>query len=284
VTDTKPAEAPASAPSGPVTLHLLSDSTGNLARHMLAAFLTQFPDGAFRLHPWTFLDATPKLHAALSEIHDGIVLHAVVLPESKRTVERHCAERKLPCCDLTGQFVSFLATASGLTPRPDVERLHLVSDEYIHRIRALEFTLEHDDALGLDTLHKADLVLAGVSRTSKTPTSIYLGQQGYKVANVALAPQVAPPKELLSMPSSKVVGLLIDPHRLAELRRTRQHAWHMSADESYHDYQAVEREVTWSRRLFAQQGWQTLDVTDSAVEETAARILELTGLHRQTHL
>src|SRR5205085_19209 len=136
---------------------------------------------------------------------------------------------------------------------------------------------EHDDALGLDSIGEADIVLVAVSRTSKTPTSVYLAQLGYRVANVALAMQVEPPKQLLELTTRKVVGLVIEPRTLADIRARRQQAWRMEAT-SYTDPREVAHEVAWSRELFTRQKWPILDVTNQAVEETAARIVNALGL------
>jgi regulator of PEP synthase PpsR (kinase-PPPase family) len=205
-----------------------------------------------------------------------MVMHAVVSPELKEGIQRACAKAGAPVRDLTGGFVEFIAAHSAIRPDASTRRLHDTGDEYHQRIDALEFTLAHDDGLGLETLDEADIVLAGVSRTGKTPTSIYLAQQGFKVANVSLARAVAPPAQLLRL-SSTVVGLLIDPERLQEIRSSRQAAWGM-AQTSYSERDAVRDEVAWSRKLFMQKGWPTLDVTTSAVEETAAKVVELLKL------
>ena len=141
----------------------------------------------------------------------------------------------------------------------------------------MSFTLEHDDGLGQDNLEEADVVLAGVSRTGKTPTSIYLAMLGFRVANISLAAQVEPPRQLLGLAPGKTVGLIIDPRRLAEIRTRRQTAWHMTQT-NYNDPHGVQAEVEWSRRLFAKLRCPILDVTDQAIEETAARVLDLLGL------
>lgn len=246
---------------------------------MLAAFLTQFPPGTFVTRKWSFIQTEPKLRETLAAIADepGAVMHALVSPAMKKTIEVFCTKQGMPVCDLTGGFVDFLARASGVKPSPNVQALHEVSDAYHRRIEALEFTIQHDDGLGLDTIHKADIVLAGVSRTSKTPTCIYLAQLGYKAANVALAMEATVPPELLALPGTQVVGLLIDPLRLHDVRKTRSKAWNMG-NSTYYDMDHVEQEVRWSRQLFARQGWPTLDVTRTAVEETAARLVELLKL------
>jgi regulator of PEP synthase PpsR (kinase-PPPase family) len=273
-----PRAAPAAAPARR-TLYVLSDSTGNLARHMLTAFLTQFPRDAFAVRFKSFVQTDANVNVAFDEIEaaPGMVLHAVVSADLKKAISLRCRRLELPECDLTGPFVDFLARESGISPAANHRRLHDVDETYQNRIRALEFTLEHDDGLGLDTLEEADIVLAGVSRTSKTPTSIYLAQQGRRVANVSLAHEVEPPQPLLRMPARKVVALVIDPQQLAEIRTRRQTGWRMPTT-SYNDPEHVKAEMVWARRLFARQGWPILDVTDQAIEETAARVLAIVGL------
>ena len=277
LTRTKRSDAAPAAPpeSRPRLVYVLSDSTGNLPRHMLTAFLTQFPPSAFDLRPRSFLDSEAKVRSALEEVAaaPGVVMHALVDPATKRLVARECRRLKTPQCDLTGGFVEFLSAASGIKPFPDRARLHDVDAAYRRRVKAVEFALEHDDGLGLDTLHDADVVLVGVSRTGKTPTCMYLAQQGYKAGNVSLAIQTTPPAQLLVLPRDKVAALVIDPAQLAQIRSRRQVAWHMP-DTSYNEADTVEAEVQWSRRLFARQGWATFDVTNQAIEETAGRIVE----------
>jgi regulator of PEP synthase PpsR (kinase-PPPase family) len=272
----KKKSAPISSKQKLTTIYLLSDSTGNLAQHMLTAFLTQFPARTFDIRRYNFLNSTPKLEDALADLEasPGMVLHAFVDSAAKSLIDKTCARLSIPARDLTGGFVEFLSTHSGIAPNPDVKKLHDLTDEYRARIKALEFTLEHDDGLGIDTIHEADIVLAGVSRTSKTPTSIYLAQQGYKVANVSLAMAVKPPVQLLNLNKPTVVGLLIDPLRLHEIRTNRQAAWGMG-DTNYNDMSYIEDEVAWSRKLFNSKGWPTLDVTRRAVEESAQKIIDL---------
>ncbi len=262
-----------------VALHILSDSTGNLAQHMLMAFLTQFPREAFALHHHHFIQTEQKLERTMASVAKlrGIVFHAVVHQHMKQMIERRCLELAIPFCDLTGRFVEFLTAASGIKPQPDIGRLHHVhASSYHQRIRALEFTLEHDDGLGLDTLHEADAVLVGVSRTSKTPTSIYLAQQGFRVANVSLAMNVPPPRQLLAL-KENVVGLTINTPQLVEIRRNRSRSWRLG-DTNYNDPRQVNQEILWCRRLFEAQGWPTINVTDQAIEETAVKTMDLLGL------
>ena len=261
------------------TIYVLSDSTGNLPRHMVTAFLTQFPQDTFAVRSRNFLDSPRKVEAALEDVgaSPGIVMHAFVLPAVKKQVADRCRKLKLPVCDLTGSFVEFLSKASGVPVSPDLRRLHDVDAAYRRRVKAIEFALEHDDGLGLDTLHQADVVLVGVSRTSKTPTCMYLAQQGLSAGNYAMAVGVEPPAEVMSLPREKVAALVIDPVQLAQIRTRRQVAWGMG-DTRYNDASSVAEEVEWSRKLFARQRWTVFDVTNQAIEETAARIADKLGL------
>ena len=266
-------------PAGPRTVYVISDSTGNLARHMLTAFLTQFPPRALDVRYETFVRTPPLLKGLLERAREerAAVCHAVVAAEFKETISRFCKKAKLPCHDLTGGIVDFLADVATVQPHSAVEALHRIDATYRLRIRAMEYTMSHDDGLGLDSLHEADLVLTGVSRTSKTPTSIYLAQQGFRVANVSLALGVEPPAELLRLPPPRVVGLLIEPQQLVMIRSRRASAWNMG-ESNYGDPDYVIREIAWTRRLFAERGWPSINVTDSAIEETAARIIDLVDL------
>jgi len=243
---------------------------------MMAAFATQFPAGTFTISPKTFLRSPGALDTALDEIakSPGIVFHAFTSDDAKQATNSFCAKANLPCRDLTGDFVGFLAEHSGVRPAGDPNRLHEMDENYRRRIKALEFGLLHDDGLGLETLHEADVVLTGVSRTGKTPTTIQLGQQGIMAGNVSLVAGVDPPRELLGLSRDKVIGLTIDPQRLAEIRRNRQRDLG-AVLERYSDYERVAEEVRWSRDIFRHNGWQVLDATSQAIEELAARVIEL---------
>ena len=264
-------------------IYILSDSTGNLGRHIVTAILTQFPADAFRVETRGFLRDERQFREVLDQIKSdpGLVFHGLLDQAHKEIVNEGCKKIGLPACDFSGPFVDFVQQESGISPSRNYDLLHTVDDAYKRRIKALEWTLEHDDALGLDTIGEADIVLVGVSRTSKTPTSVYLAQLGYRVANVALAQQVQPPRELLELKQRKVIGLVIDPSTLSEIRQRRQAAWRMG-DTNYTDPREVAREVAWSRQLFLKQGWPVLDVTNQAVEETSAKIVNALGLPHPT--
>jgi [pyruvate, water dikinase]-phosphate phosphotransferase / [pyruvate, water dikinase] kinase len=257
---------------------VLSDSTGNLARHVLTAVLTQFPAESISLRFENFIRDDKRIDNLLIEAreHKAAVCHAMVSDRLKQRIKTRCSAARLRCFDLTGGLVEFLEKATGVTPTGNIEGLHRLDEAYRQRIGAMEFTLSHDDGLGLDTLCEADVVLVGVSRTSKTPTSILLAQQGYRAANVSLARGVEPPAQLFALPSRKVVGLTINPDQLAIIRAHRQAAWGMSQTD-YGSPRSVANEVAWCRSIFRERGWPVLDVTDQAVEETAAKVIGLVG-------
>jgi len=266
-------------PTQPTPIYVLSDSTGNLGRHMLTAMLTQFPADAFGIEMRSFVRSPEQIATVLDQIksHPGMVFHGMLDAAHKKLIDTGCKKIGVGSCDLTGPFVDFISKQSGLKPGKNYDLLHHVDEAYHRRMKALEFTLEHDDSLGLETLRDADIVLTGVSRTSKTPTSIYLAQLGYKVANVSLAPQVSPPQELIDLKQRKVVALLIQAKVLAEIRHNRGQQWQMGAT-AYTDPKEVARELSWARDFFTRQGWPIIDVTNQAVEETAARIVHTLGL------
>jgi regulator of PEP synthase PpsR (kinase-PPPase family) len=268
--------------SAPATVHVLSDSTGNLARHMLSALLTQFPHGSVSTRYYTLLRTGHRLAGALDKIrqHPGPVCHAVVSPDHKQQIADFCQAENILQHDLTAGLNQFLSHITGAQPRRDLAWLHRIDEGYKRRIAALEFTLAHDDGLGLATLAQADIVLVGVSRTGKTPTSIYLAQQGYSVANVSLAVEVSPPAELLALPPKRAVGLVISPQQLVMIRARRAAGWRMdqTSQDNYGSPAQVTREISWARQLFGKQGWPILDVTDQAIEETAAKIIEALSL------
>jgi len=242
---------------------------------MLSAFQTQFPPDAISVRYEPFVRTLPRLKEILERAthENAAVCHAIVSDKFKSFIQTSCRSGGLPCCDLTGGIVKFLSQIARSKPRCNVQSLHRIDEAYRRRIGALEFTISHDDGLGLDSIHEADAVLVGVSRTSKTPTSIYLAQQGYRIANVSLALGIDPPEQLLALPPDKVVGLTIDPEQLVLIRHRRQATFGVNGL-NYGETDQVEREIAWTRRLFSSRGWKMIDVTDQAIEETAARVLE----------
>jgi len=184
-------------------------------------------------------------------------------------------EQGVPAIDLLGPLISAMANHYEVKPQFRPGLLHSFSDEYFKRVEAVEFAVRHDDGANLHKLFQADLVLTGVSRTSKTPLSMYLAQRGYRTGNVPIVPGIDPPRGLLEMNPRKVIALVVDPSTLLGIRRARIRQLRAPPYLSYADADAVSQELRRARRLYRAQSWRTVDITGKAVEENAARILEL---------
>jgi regulator of PEP synthase PpsR (kinase-PPPase family) len=216
-----------------------------------------------------------QVYEALDEVlaAKGLVVYTIVNRELARLVHDECNSLGLPSIDLITPLLMRIAEFFGRSPRETPGLLHGVDEEYFRRIEAVEFTVKHDDGQETAHLPKADIVLVGVSRSSKTPLSIYLAHRGWRVANVPLVKGIDPPKELFAVDPKRVVGLVIDPQRLLELRVTRLKHLGMDSRAAYADYAEIEDELKHARAFFRRQPWVVIDVTGKAVEETANEVL-----------
>lgn len=257
-------------------MFVVSDGTGETAADTVRAAMLQFHT---RWRMRTFPDVRSAAQAR--EVVDAaaraqaLIVFTVVNREAAQVLRDHGASVGVPHVDLIGPLISRIAEHLKVEPRLEPGLLHGFSDAYFRRIDAVEFAVRHDDGANLHTLHGADIVLTGVSRTSKTPLSMYLAHRGYKTGNVPLVPGVDPPRELLDMNPRKVFGLVGDAEGLAAMRRARARSLGRTPYHQYADAQAVSRELEDSRRLFRTRGWRVIDISGRAVEENASRILEL---------
>lgn len=257
-------------------VHLVSDSTGETLNAMLKATASQFAAAKPLEHIYALVRSRPHMERTLAEIEaaPGIVLYTIINPELRRLLEIRCSELQTPAVSvldpLLNAFTEYLGLEQSLRPGAQ----HQLDEDYFRRIAALDYTLSHDDGQMLWDLEPADVVLVGVSRTSKTPTCMYLANRGIKAANVPLVPTGKPPSELFGLRKPLVVGLVASPERLAQIRKSRLGGLKAqgSADE-YSDLDLIRTEVQRARRLYAKHGWPTIDVTRKSVEETAAAIL-----------
>jgi regulator of PEP synthase PpsR (kinase-PPPase family) len=260
------------------TLHIISDATGSLANHFINVILTQFPDVEIKQVYHTFQDSREKIRETARSFgqRHQIVVHSLTDPELKSRVREECVDREIPNFDLTGSLVQFISDHIGVLPADELWRLHRVDAGYFQRIDAMEFTAQHDDSRGLETLHEADIVLVGLSRLSKSPTATYLGSLGYRTANVSLVPDIDPPRELRRV-KDRIVALTMQPKRLYEIRADRLQ--HLGVEQSdYADQRQVTREVAWADGVFRRRGYPLIDVTDLTIEKTASRIIKTLGL------
>lgn len=264
-------------------LHLVSDSTGETLITVGRAATAQYQGISPIEHVYPLVRNARQLDRVISEIENepGIVLYTLVEKELSDRLRMACEEMSCPSMSVLEPIVSLFQNYLGVAMTPRVGGQHTLSTEYFRRIDALNFTMMHDDGQMLDNLDSADVVLIGVSRTSKTPTSIYLANRGIKTANVPLVPGLAPPQELEQIKKPLVVGLVASPERIVQIRQNRLLALNADdKDATYTDRQAVTDEVTRARKLFDRHNWPVIDVTRRSIEETAAAILDLYRTHR----
>ena len=267
-------EAPES--EGFAEVFVVSDGTGETAADTVRAAMLQF-HARWRMR--TFPDVRSAAQARnlveAASRAGALIVFTVVNREAAQVLRDHGASIGVPCVDLLGPLISNIAQHLHAEPRMEPGLLHGFSDAYFKRIEAVEFAVRHDDGANLHTLHGADIVLTGVSRTSKTPLSMYLAQRGYKCGNVPLVPGVDPPRQLLDLNPRKVFGLIGDVENLTAMRRARARVMRGGPHSKYADAESISRELDESMRLFRTRGWRTIDVSGRAVEENASRILDL---------
>lgn len=260
-----------------VNLHLVSDATGETNHQVARACLVQFGDIRTNEHVWTLVRTPAHIEKILASATEnpGPVLFTLVDPELRRILQDGCQRINVPCVSILDAVVDTLSAYLGTAiarPRPGGQ--HELDAAYFDRIEAMNFTIAHDDGQMAQTLHEADIVLLGVSRTSKTPTSLYLANRGYKTANIPIVPSVDLPAELFQLTDPFVIGLTNDPNRLIQIRQNRILMLNQSDNTDYVDLEQVRQEVQNARRLFAKQGWPVIDVTRRSIEETAAAVLQ----------
>jgi [pyruvate, water dikinase]-phosphate phosphotransferase / [pyruvate, water dikinase] kinase len=265
-------------------LHLVSDATGETLTMVARAAAAQYATVSPIEHLYPMVRSKKQLDRAITEIAEqpGLVLYTLLEEDIIQHLEDKCRELGLPCMSVLGPVLRLFQSYLGSESIHRAGAQHVLNAEYFHRIDALNYTMFHDDGQHVDGLEEADVVLVGVSRTSKTPTSIYLANRGIKTGNVPLVPGVplAPEVEKLTRPL--VVGLFASPERIVQIRENRLlglKAHH--ADDQYIDKTAVAEEVALSRRLCAKNNWPSIDVTRRSIEETASAVIRLLSERRR---
>jgi regulator of PEP synthase PpsR (kinase-PPPase family) len=258
-------------------LHLLSDSTGETLENIAKAALAQFDGVETIKHFWPMVRSEGHLDRILVDIaqNPGLVLFTLVNVETRRKLEARCRALGLPMVAALDPVTDALSNLLGQEAKARPGRQHTLDAAYFARVDAIQFTIAHDDGVGWENWEEADIVLAGVSRTSKTPTSIYLANRGYKTSNIPIVPESPPPETLYSLRNPLVVGLTTSADRLIQVRRNRLLSLNQAPETDYVDQEAVTREVAYARRIFADNGWPVIDVTRRSIEETAAAIINL---------
>ncbi len=258
-------------------LHLLSDSTGETLENIAKAGLAQFDGVETIKHFWPMVRSQGHLDRILLEIaqRPGLVIFTLVNNDIRKRLESRCHALGLPTVSALDPVIDALSQLLGQEALARPGRQHMLDAAYYARVEAIQYTIAHDDGIAAEDWEEADIVLTGVSRSSKTPTAIYLANRGYKVANVPLVIESPPPPSFFSLVHPLVVGLTTSPDRLIQIRRNRLLSLNQSPETAYVEHEAVVAELTFARRIFSDHGWPVIDVTRRSIEETAAAIINL---------
>jgi [pyruvate, water dikinase]-phosphate phosphotransferase / [pyruvate, water dikinase] kinase len=263
-------------PTVPVELHVVSDATGETAARLVQALEAQFPEQEFVEIRHPRVESADDLQLAVNRMRGrpAVVVYTIVKPELREEMRTLCRRAKLHYCDLLGQPIDAVARVSGMSAKMTPGSRPPLNSAYFKRMEAIEFAVRFDDGVGRG-LHDADIVLVGVSRTSKTPLSIYLGYLGYKAANVPVVKSIEPPKELFDIDMRKIVGLTIDPNRLAEIRRARMRTMGGARNRKYAELMEIYEELDQAAKLHRRLGCPVIDISELSIEETAHRVLRV---------
>lgn len=263
-------------------LHLLSDSTGETLENIAKAALAQFDDVETVRHFWPMVRTEAHLERILQEIaqNPGLVVYTLVNPATRRILESRCGAMGLPAVAPLDPVNDALSIMLGQQAKARPGRQHVLDAAYFARVDAIQWTIAHDDGILYEEWEEADIVLAGVSRSSKTPTSIYLANRGYKTANIPVVVESPPPRALFTLTKPLIVGLTTSADRLIAIRRNRLLSLNQGVDTPYVEEEAVAREIAYARRMFADNGWPVIDVTRRSIEETAAAVVSLVQQRR----
>jgi regulator of PEP synthase PpsR (kinase-PPPase family) len=258
-------------------LHLLSDSTGETLENIAKAALAQFDAVEIIKHFWPMVRSETHLDRILDEVaaNPGLVLFTLVNPDIRAKLERRCRVLGLPMVPALDAVSDALSNLLGQAAKARPGRQHVLDAAYFARVEAIQFTIAHDDGQNWENWEAADIVLAGVSRSSKTPTSIYLANRGYKTANIPIVVESPPPAALFSLNRPLVVGLTTNPERLIAVRRNRLLSLNQAPETDYVNDEKVKAELAFARRMYADNGWPVIDVTRRSIEESAAAIINL---------
>lgn len=258
-------------------VHLVSDSTGETLESVAKACLAQFKDVEAIKHYWPMVRSVGHLDRVMTEIaqRPGLIVYTLVNGDVRRKLENRAHTMGLPLVSALDPVFDALSRLLGQEAQNRPGGQHKMDAAYFARVDAIHYTIAHDDGALWDEWEEADIVLAGVSRSSKTPTSIYLANRGYKVANIPLVVESPPPSQLFQLQKPLVVGLTTSADRLVQVRRNRLLSLKQAPETAYVDPEAVTAELAFARRLFADNGWPIIDVTRRSIEETAAAVMNL---------
>jgi regulator of PEP synthase PpsR (kinase-PPPase family) len=259
-------------------VYLVSDSTGETLDRIFLSLKSQFANFEYEKKEFAFIRTEQQIDKIIKEcikIENTIILYTIVETRLAKYISNQSEQNSIPCFGILGNLILSFSKLLNQKAIHKPSAQHVLDDDYYKRIEAIQFTMSHDDGKRIDDINNAEVVLLGVSRTSKTPTSIYLANRGYKTVNIPLVPNQKIPDDLLINKTSCIVGLVADPERLADIRRNRVAIMKDHSLKEYTDLNYIKKEVEDSKKLFKRHHWPIIDVTRKSVEETAASILKI---------
>ncbi len=264
-------------------VYLVSDSTGETLDRIFLSLKSQFENFEYEKKEFAFVRTQQQIDKIITEcinLENSLILYTIVESKLAKYISTQSEKNNVPCFGILGNLILSFSKLLNQKAIHKPSAQHVLDDDYYKRIEAIQFTMSHDDGKKIDDINNADVILLGVSRTSKTPTSIYLANRGYKTINIPLILDQKVPKDLFSNEKACVVGLVADPERLADIRRNRVAIMKDHKLKEYTDLDYIKKEVGDSKSLFKRNNWPIIDVTRKSVEETAASILKIIDIKK----
>ena len=258
-----------------LNLHMISDSSGETLVTVARASTVQFNNVLTKEYVWSLVNDKIQIEKIIQKIsasHNAFVMYTIVDDNLREYLKHQCQKLKVPCIPVLSRVIREISSYLGVKPHASPQHYEVLSDDYYSRVDAMNYVLSHDDGQNIWDIDDADIVLIGASRTSKSPTSIYLAYHGYKVSNIPFVSGITLPLENIN--SKLVVGLTIDPERLIEIRKNRLKGMGNSSNINYISLKSVTREILSANELFRHHRWPVIDVTKISVEEIAAKIIQ----------
>ena len=260
-------------------IYLISDSTGETLDRIFLALKAQFQNIEYKVHSYSFTRTENQILKILEDAkknENSVILYTIVDNNLAKYLANVSNEKQIPCFGVLGNLILNFSKILNQKASHEPSGQHALNDEYYQRIEAIQFTMNHDDGNLVNDIDKSDIILVGVSRTSKTPTSIYLANKGFKTSNIPLVDENSLPKSLKSNPQSTcVVGLSTEPERLVDLRKNRMNSLRETENKNYTDIENIKQEIINAKKTFQKYKWPAIDVTRKSVEETAASIIKI---------
>tara|TARA_Y200000002_G_scaffold382976_1_gene402353 strand:- start:1688 stop:2512 length:825 start_codon:yes stop_codon:yes gene_type:complete len=266
-------------------IYLISDSTGETLDRIFVAIKAQFKNIKYKIHTFSFTRTDNQISKIISiakKETNSIILYSIVDSGLAKFLAKSCDEKKIPCFGVLGDLILSFSKLLNQKASHEPSGQYALNDEYYKRIEAIQFTMNHDDGNQVKEIKKSDIILLGVSRTSKTPTAIYLANKGFKTSNIPLVNENSIPEILKENPKiSCIVGLSTEPERLVDIRKNRMNSLRETENKSYTDLEKIKKEVLNAKNTFRKYKWPTIDVTRKSVEETAASIIKIYEIYKQ---